>query len=72
MYSSYLNVLLYADDTLFLVDSPENLQISLHNLSLYCEKWHLSVNENKTKIMIFSKRKFKYRSTFNYANKKWR
>ena len=33
-----LLVLLYADDTLILADSPENLQKSLHNLSLYCEK----------------------------------
>ena len=65
-----LLVLLYADDTQILADSPENLQISLHNLSLYCEKWHLTVNETKTKIMIFSKRKFKHRSTFYYANKK--
>ena len=65
-----LLVLLYAHDTLILADSPENLQKSLHNLSLYCEKWHLTVNEKKTKIMIFSKRKFKKRSTFYYANKK--
>ena len=42
-----LLVLLYADDTLILADSSENLQKSLHNLSLYCKKWHLNVNENK-------------------------
>ena len=63
-------MLLYADDTLILADSPENLQTSLHNLSLYCEKWHLTGNKNKTKIMIFSKRKYKHRSTFYYASKK--
>ena len=51
-------VLLYADDILILADSPVNLQKCLHNLSLYCEKWHLTVNENKTKIMIFSKRNY--------------
>ena len=62
-------MLLYADDTLILADSPEYLQKSLHNLSFYCEKWHLTVNENKTKIMIFSKRKFKHRNTFYYAKK---
>ena len=55
-----LLLLLYADDTLISVDSPENL----HNLSLSCEKWHLTVNENKTKIMIFSKRKLKNRTLF--------
>ena len=33
-----LLVLLYADDTLIPADSPENLQKSLHNLYLYCEK----------------------------------
>ena len=31
-----LLVLLYADDTLILADSPKNLQKPLHNLSLYC------------------------------------
>ena len=56
--------------TLILADSPENLQISLHSLSLFCEKWHLTVNKNKTKIIIFSKRKFKHRNTFYHANKK--
>ena len=63
-------VLLYADDTPILADSPDNWQKSLHEVSLYCEKWHLTVNENKTKIMIFSKRKFKHRSMFYYSNKK--
>ena len=64
-----LLVLLYVDDTLILADSPEKLQKSLHNLSLYWEKLHLTVNENNIKIMIFSKRKFKHRSIFYYANK---
>ena len=34
--------------------------------------FYLTVNENKTKIMIFSDRKFKHRSTFYYAKKKWK
>ena len=41
-----LLVLLYVDDTLILADSPEKFTIFSHNLSLYCQKWHLTVNGN--------------------------
>lgn len=53
----YLNifVLLYADDTILLSETPFNLQCQLNHFADYCEKWKLKVNIGKTKIMIFAK-----------------
>ena len=36
--------------------TPEDLQLSLNNLSEYCVKWGLEVNVAKTKIVVFRKR----------------
>lgn len=53
----HLYVLLYADDTVILAESASQLQLALNSLADYCEKWHLSVNTTKTKIIIFSRGK---------------
>jgi hypothetical protein len=37
-----------ADDTLFLAESPEELQSELNYFDEYCEKWNLKVNTNKS------------------------
>ena len=52
-----LNSLLWADDLLLLSLSKEGLQKCLNNLREYCQKWALTVNGEKTKVMIFSKGK---------------
>jgi hypothetical protein len=49
-----LYVLLYADDTIILAESQSDLQNALNSLNCYCLTWDLSVNTNKTKIVIFS------------------
>ena len=41
-------ILLYADDTVILSDSAENLQVALDKLCEFCRKWSLTVNANKT------------------------
>ena len=48
-------VLLYADDTVIIAESAEDLQKSLTAYALYCETWKLLVNGSKTKIVIFSR-----------------
>ena len=60
-------MLLYADDTILLSETEEDLQLLLHAFSKYCKQWRLSVNLDKTKIMVFSKRKSnkKYRFIFD-------
>jgi len=47
------HVLAYADDMIILTDSPGQLQQKLEILHNYCEKLGLTVNVQKTKILIF-------------------
>ena len=50
-----LYVLLYADDTVVLAESDYALQMALNAAYSYCKKWKLTVNVDKTKIVIFSR-----------------
>lgn len=52
-----LMILLYADDTAVLSNSPQGLQRCLDALAVYCDKWKLTVNATKTQVVIFSKRR---------------
>ena len=49
-----INCLLYADDLVIFSGSAKNLQIILNKLESFCENADLSVNLDKTKIMIFN------------------
>lgn len=51
-----LLVLLYADDTVIFSESAEDLQKSLNTFNEFCKIWHLQVNVNKTKIVVFGAR----------------
>ena len=51
-----LFLLMYADDIVIFAESPEGMQNNLNILEMYCKKWNLTVNTNKTKVMIFQKR----------------
>ena len=70
MVSTYLHlyVLLYADDTILLAESPEDLQNSLNTLHDYCKKWKLTVNMDKTNIVVFSKGKVTKVPAFTYGS----
>ena len=59
-----LFVLLYADDTILISESPEDLQKMLDNLHGFCIKWKLHINASKTKIVIFSKGRLKNQPTW--------
>ena len=45
----------YADDLVLLADSPDDLQIAIDSLNLYCQENHLKINSEKTKCLIFHK-----------------
>ncbi|XP_067660315.1 uncharacterized protein [Haliotis asinina] len=62
-----LLILLYADDRVILAETSDGLQNSLNAFDQYCKKWKLSVNLEKTKVVIFSKGycKKKYNFTLN-------
>jgi hypothetical protein len=50
-----LFLLLYADDIVIIAESLDDLQKGMDILKDYCERWKLTVNINKTKVMIFRK-----------------
>ena len=56
--------LLYADDTMLLSESADDLQDMLFTFERYCTEWKLSVNLDKTKVIIFSKRRSKIHFEF--------
>ena len=58
-----LYVLLYADDTIVMAETPKELQDALNAVYNYCSTWKLTVNTSKTKIVIFSRGKVR-----NYPN----
>ena len=51
-----LLILLYADDTIILSNSADDLQNALNSFNNYCTDWHLTVNLQKSKIVIFGAR----------------
>ena len=50
-----LFLLLYADDMTIFSETAEGLQVGLDILEKYCDRWKLTVNTEKTKIMVFRK-----------------
>ena len=50
-----LYVLLYADDTVILAESPRELQLALDAMDQYCTLWKLKINVSKTKVLVFSR-----------------
>lgn len=63
-----LFVLLYADDTILLSESPDDLQHQLNVFQRYCKSWHLKVNSDKTKIVIFNKDRCHVDYSFKYGD----
>ena len=61
-----LYLLLYADDTVVLAESAQQLQAGINAMFLYCQTWKLQVNAAKTKVVIFSHRKLNHDYNFVY------
>ena len=53
----FIPCLMYADDLVIFSKSEKGLTECLKNLENYCNKWQLTVNIKKTKIMIINKPK---------------
>ena len=68
---SYLKiyVFLYADDTILLAESPEELQTALNSMNLYCNDWNLKINVSKTKVIIFCRGKIRKHHHFYLGDK---
>ena len=50
-----LNCLMYADDIALISQSKEGLQCCLNKLNAYCKTWQLTVNNDKTTVVVFNK-----------------
>lgn len=48
-------LLMFADDAVIFSDSVDGLQSCLNSLESYCLKWNLTVNVDKTKIVVYRK-----------------
>ena len=56
--------LLYADDTIILSETEVDMQYAFSIFEKYCHQWKLKVNFQKTKVVIFCKRKSKNQKDF--------
>ena len=61
-------LLLFADDLVLIAKSAKDMQMLLNKMHSYCTEWKLNVNINKTKVMIFSKKKGNCNVEFKYGN----
>ena len=59
-----LHVLLYADDTVLLAETPNDLQRCISLMEDYCHNWGLKINTSKTKVTIFSRGKVRNLTNF--------
>ena len=51
-----LFLILYAEDTTLMAESPDGLHYALDYFKTCCDIWKLRVNTNKTKVVVFSQR----------------
>lgn len=56
---------MYADDLALVADNFKELQRKIDCLEMYCEKWGLTVNLSKTKVLVFKN------GGFNRQTEKW-
>ena len=68
MNNKKVNCLMYADDIVILTKNKSDLQCSLDKLHDYCQKWKLTVNLTKTKIIIFNVRGRFMKNVFTYGH----
>ena len=59
-------LLMYADDIVVFSETAEGLQNGFNCMYQYCQKWKLSVNTQKSKVMVFRKGGMLRRNTHFY------
>jgi hypothetical protein len=64
-----LFVLLYADDTVIMSESKEDMQNQLNVFNDFCKKWKLKVNAEKSKVLVLSNGRLPANLKFTYNNK---
>jgi hypothetical protein len=64
-----LFVLLYADDTVIMSESKEDMLNQLTVFNDFCKKWKLKVNAEKSKVLVFSNGRLPANLKFTYNNR---
>lgn len=59
---------MFADDMVILSETAEGLQNALNKLTDYCERWFLTINAEKTKVVIFNKNGKQLKGNFFVSN----
>ena len=64
-----MKLLMFADDSVIFSGSREGLQLGISSLYEYCQKWGITVNVAKTKIVVFRKGgKLSAKDVWHYGN----
>ena len=61
-----IRCLMFADDLAVVTESGSDLQNALRALEVYCDTWGLSINVEKTKIVIFRRSPREHNTDFRY------
>ena len=64
-----LFILLYADDTLILAESSDDMQNQINYFYDFCKKWRLKVNIEKSNVLVFSNGRLPNNIKFNCNDK---
>jgi hypothetical protein len=62
--------LIYADDIVLLGESAEELQQLIDVMQRFCRDWHLTVNMDKSKIVVFRQRNTPVASIWTYGGQR--
>lgn len=50
-------MLLFKDDAVLFAHTESNFQSLIKDVQRYCNKWGLTINVNKSKVMVFEREK---------------
>jgi hypothetical protein len=64
-----LFILLYADDTVILAESSDDMQNQINYFYDFCKKWRLKVKIEKSKVLVFSNGRLPNNIKFNYNDR---
>jgi hypothetical protein len=63
-----LFIILYADDTIILAESSQEMQAALNGMYHYCQIWKLKINTSKTKVVVFGSKSNKVNAQFKLGD----
>ncbi len=61
-----LSILLYADDICLIAETEQDIQKMLDILNVWCQKWKLQVNSQKTQVVHFCRDPSVDQTQFNF------